>query len=326
MLKTLSIIIPNYNGEKLIPEFLPTALRAAAAYPAESEIIVVDDCSTDRSLAVLADHAGRFRPFQVIEKKENGGFSKTCNVGIRHARHQVLFFLNTDVALEEDYFSHFSRHFDDPQVFAVTTCGYRLGTRQQIDGIKAASWRKGFLRVTRNYLNDRISGRSLSPPYRSFSVQGAHFFADAEKVAKLGGFDELFSPFIFEETDLAYRALKRGWTIIYEPGCVSHHQVGASITSVTSRFRYRTIAARNRLIFTWKNIHSPRLFRSHLLFQAARLLSLNPVEWNATLQALRRLRAIRQGRQMERQTAVVTDEALLGLYEDYFRPLETDGH
>ena len=288
--KSLSIIIPNYNGEKLIPVFLPTVIAAAREYAGLCEIIFVDDCSTDSSLKVLEEYRGGFSGLRVVKSDVNGGFSKSCNLGIGKARNEILFFLNSDVALEAEYFSHFSGHFDDPDLFAVTTCGFAYGSQQQIDGIKNGFWRKGFLRFSENYFDEAIRSAGLTPPYLSFNIQGAYFFADAAKIHQLGGFDELYSPYIYEETDLAYRALKRDWKIVYEPRCRAYHQVSSSLRSVAGRFRIKRVSCRHRLLFTWKNIHSQRLLWAHFLFLALRLAGLNVAEWAGLGGALKRAR------------------------------------
>ncbi len=317
--RSLSIILPNYNGQKLIPRFFPSVLEAAGNYSGDWEIIFVDDRSTDRSVRIIQNHMNAEARIRLITARVNSGFSRTCNLGIRAAKGEILFLLNTDVELAEDYFDHFNQHFEDPEVFAVTCCGYRYGTDEQIDGIKRAHWRKGFLRVTDNIFDHHIMHADIEPPYRSFGMQGAYFFARADRTNELGGFDELFSPFFLEETDLGYRALKRGWKIIYEPRCRGWHQVSASVASKAKQRQRDILSARNRLFFTWKNIHSPRLFRSHLSFLVLRLLLIDTVEWRALLQALKNRKEVSQLRQIEKEQAVLSDEELLDFYGQYFR-------
>ncbi|MDH4157069.1 MAG: glycosyltransferase [candidate division Zixibacteria bacterium] len=320
--KSLSIIIPNYNGEKLIPVFLPTVIKAAREYAGQCEIIFVDDCSTDNSLKVIEVYRSSFSGLTVVKSDINGGFSKSCNLGISRARNEILFFLNSDVALEAGYFSYFSRHFDDPDLFAVTTCGFAYGSQQPIDGIKNGYWRRGFLRFSENYFDETIQSAGLTPPYLSFNIQGAYFFADAAKIHQLGGFDELYSPYIYEETDLAYRALKRGWKIVYEPRCRAYHQVSSSLSSVAGRFRIKRVSCRHRLLFTWKNIHSRRLLWAHFFFLALRLASLNAAEWVGLAGALRRMRAVATRRRHEKECALRSDEELLRFFDDYFSILK----
>jgi len=325
MARSISVIIPNYNGEELIPVFMPTVIAALEKYDGSFELIFVDDCSTDGSLDAVSSFAERRDWFQIITAKRNGGFSKTCNLGVKAAMNEILFFLNTDVALTENYFQRFSKFFDDADLFGVTTCGYRYQTNDQIDGIKIAEWKRGSFRATGNILNGTLAIESDDGPYLSFSVQGAHFFADAAKTRELQAFDEIYSPFIFEETDLAYRALKRGWKITYDPESVSYHQIGASLRKAAKPFRYKSISARNRLIFIWKNIHSARLLFSHVGWQLLRLLSLNAVYWAAFLGAIKRLPLILRRRANEKRASIITDEELLEFFGDYFNEIRRKG-
>lgn len=321
MLPSLSVIIPNYNGVDLIPVFFPSVIKAVERYQGQKEILFVDDRSTDDSLTLIDGYRRQCPALEILKRNCNGGFSKTCNTGIRAATGQILFFLNTDVGLSEDFFDHFAGHFDDPNTFAVTTCGYRYGSDEQIDGVKLMKWRRGLLRVTENIVNDKLPNNLADlGPLWSASVQGAYFFADAAKVGELRGFDELLSPFVFEETDMAYRALKRGWRIVYEPKSVAYHQVSQSL-GVFKRRRVRLIATRNRLIFTWKNIHSPVLLVSHVLFHMLRLLSLNPTIWRSTFMALKNVRRILAARKREKQQSMVDDRALLKQLDRFHRSL-----
>lgn len=324
VLRSLSIILPNYNGESLIPRFFPSVLQAARNYDGEWEIIFVDDDSPDRSVEIIRQYMESEPRIHLLVADSNGGFSRTCNLGIGVATGEILFVLNTDVELAEDYFAHFNDHFGNPEIFAVTCCGLRYGTDEQIDGIKKGHWRKGFLRVTENIFDTQIRAAAVSKPYLSFGMQGAYFFADAERVRDLGGFDELFSPFFLEETDLAYRALKRGWRIVYEPRCRGWHLVSASVASKARQRQRDLLSARNRLLFTWKNIHSCRLLWAHLAFLLLRLLTVNLVEWQALLQALARRREVVRCRRTEKQVSVRSDRELLAFYKDYFRRFQSD--
>lgn len=87
----LSIIVPVYNNPGDLRECL-TALAAQA--PPEAEIIVVDDASTDETAAVAARLGAR-----VVRLEKNSGPAAARNHGARHARGDVLFFVDADVVL-----------------------------------------------------------------------------------------------------------------------------------------------------------------------------------------------------------------------------------
>jgi len=270
------------------------------------EIIVVDDASRDNSLEILKGYPD----IRVVARSENGGFSAACNDGIKNAKNDILFFLNTDVELSENIFQYFSIHFDKDDTFAVTITGYHYRTGKLLDGGKIGYWKRGNLRTTENYYVDG----SNEGIYESFFAVGAYFFADRKKVLLLDGFDEALNPYIFEETDLCYRALKRGWKIYYEPRCVARHDHSFTIKSTSSARRLKVISLRNRFIFTWKNIHSRKLLFSHILYLIGQLLLIRISVWKALVMAIRKWNIIMDKRAVEKKMAVRTDEEILDYY------------
>ncbi|HEX8545756.1 MAG TPA: glycosyltransferase [Cytophagaceae bacterium] len=319
-LRSLSIIIPNYNGADLLRKFLPSVLSAVQQYQGNCEIIIVDDGSKDESRNVLAEFSSQY-PNQKIKayfNTQNLGFAGTCNVGISHANGEILFFLNNDVELEEYYFNFFNDYFAQNHTFAVTTCGFTYEGRKDLDGIKTGRWKRGLSRVTGNIYNREIESKHLTRPYLSFSVQGAYFFADAKKVKELGGFDPLLSPYIYEETDLAYRALKRGWRIYYEPRCIGYHAVSSTLNKTPS-FQKKVISHKNRMIFIWKNIHSRKLLLSHFFFLFIKLGCFNKAYWKAFRICLSNLDEIKAKRKVEKGVSVVRDTQLFFNFPNCFK-------
>ncbi|MDP9047030.1 MAG: glycosyltransferase, partial [Bacteroidota bacterium] len=99
--KSISIIIPNYNGIDLLKKYFPFTLEAIKNAGVDYEIIVVDDCSIDNSVEFLrSDYPDTI----IIVNPENKGFSYSCNRGIEMARCELILLLNSDVKLMPDYF------------------------------------------------------------------------------------------------------------------------------------------------------------------------------------------------------------------------------
>ena len=87
-----SIIIPNYNGLRFLTPCLD-ALRAQS-YPREhTEIILVDDASTDSSVAFVAEH---YPEVKIVQLARNSGLAVGCNAGARAAAGELLVMLNND--------------------------------------------------------------------------------------------------------------------------------------------------------------------------------------------------------------------------------------
>ncbi|UVS78810.1 glycosyltransferase family 2 protein [Actinokineospora sp. UTMC 2448] len=90
----VSVIVPNYNGARTLP--LCLASVRAQTYP-DIELIVADDASTDDSAAIAEAHGAR-----VVRGAVNGGCAVARNLGVAAASGDVLFFLDSDVAIEPD--------------------------------------------------------------------------------------------------------------------------------------------------------------------------------------------------------------------------------
>ena len=89
----LSIIMPVYNGEKFIKKSLDNVLQVDC----EKEIIVINDCSKDKSLEILKEYGSQIK---LIDLKENKGVSHARNLGIEKATGDYVYFLDIDDVIE----------------------------------------------------------------------------------------------------------------------------------------------------------------------------------------------------------------------------------
>jgi glycosyltransferase involved in cell wall biosynthesis len=90
----VSVIVPVYNSAKTLRLCLESV--CAQTYRAH-EVIVVDDASTDRSPTIARDF-----PCTLVEQPSNRGVSAARNAGVAASRGEILFFLDSDVALAPD--------------------------------------------------------------------------------------------------------------------------------------------------------------------------------------------------------------------------------
>ena len=101
MTPAISIIIPMYNVEKYVGECLDSILAQTFT---DFEVIIVDDCSTDKSCAVVKKYMPLFNKnddkLRLIELKKNSGFpSVPRNKGIELARGKYICFVDSDDAI-----------------------------------------------------------------------------------------------------------------------------------------------------------------------------------------------------------------------------------
>jgi GT2 family glycosyltransferase len=211
-------------------------------------------------------------------------------------RYPVVFCINTDVMVQADLVAPVLRHFSDGSVFAVTPAilAEREGKNQ---GIVNGLYGKGFIKGGFAPL------QAISPVRENLYAIGACVAYDTEKFRSLGGYNEIFTPYLFEDVDISYRAWKRGWRSLYEPGTMVFHYNSATIGQA-GRKRKRTIYFRNRFLFHWLNLSDPSFLVKNFLYTAFRLavsfLWLDVPYYRAFWGALHSLRqVVRQRRDME---------------------------
>lgn len=114
----LSIIVPAYNEEKVIGDKILNTL--ALDYPADRfELIVVSDGSTDETAAIVGAHpeTGRLR---LLEQPRRAGKAAALNLGMAHAKFDILVFSDSSIQLEPDALRNIARGFRDPAVGCIS--------------------------------------------------------------------------------------------------------------------------------------------------------------------------------------------------------------
>ena len=306
-----SIVIPNWNGRELLARYLPSVLAAGA-----DEVIVVDNGSSDGSPEFLHE---TFPSVRVLGLSENRGFGGGSNAGVEAARNNVVILLNSDMRVAPNFLPLLLDAFTDDRVFAVS-CQIFFSDparRREETGLTEGRWRRGLLEVGHR-TDDQIT-----EAFPCFYGGGGSCAFDRAKFLELGGFDELYSPFYFEDADLGYLAWKRGWQVLYEPRSVVWHEHRGTIGRHFSDARIRAVVERNRLLLCWKNIHEPRRLMGHFWWAAMR----GDVRglWSAVGRLPMALRARRRARAL----AEVSDteafrRPLGGYFRDRFAVMEPD--
>jgi len=303
----VSIIIPTYNGLSLLQRHLPALLAAEGV--ADAELWVADDGSTDGTAEWLAANVPQAR---VVRRAENGGFSRACNAAIAEACGDALLLLNNDVSVEAGFLPPLVRALEsDPSVFAVNSRILLPGRGMRDEGEKMGGFHHGIF-----YVDCLPRPSPVAAPTLYATACAALYRRD--RVDALGGFDELYSPFYWEDVDLSYRALRRGWTVLYEPRSVVYHQHETSTARMDPRYTAR-VRGRNQFLFVWKNITDPGLTRasralgplvalSHVLRRGERGL------WEGYWAARRRWPELQARRAVERREATVSDRDILARF------------
>lgn len=241
---SLTIVIPCWNSADLLQKNFSSVIKAAKA--ASAKIIIIDDKSSDNSVEYLKSLKA---DFTLLTNPQNLGFGETVNRGVHASDTDLVVLLNTDVRPELDCFISAMHYFEDPEVFAV---GFNSN-----EGSMRVSWDKGLFHHFRGGDDSEIS----------LWASGGQAAFDRKKYLELGGMDELYKPFYWEDTDLGYNAWKRGWKVVWgkDCHCIHDHQTSVIKGNFTKDSIYTT-AQRNQFLFIWKNISDPFLLFSHFLY------------------------------------------------------------
>jgi len=270
MSHSISVILPNYNGSHLLKENLPYLVESLGSIT--NEIIVVDDCSTDNSVDMLKQ---KYPDIKIIASELNEGFSATCNKGIKAAVNQLLCIVNTDVRFTPDYFQNAIKYFEDTSLFAVK--GDIINYQGDISNITTTEtapvlyYKKGFLRFNHGIMpqDNEMTGKINE----HFVLLGCCFVCDRIKALELGGFDEIYSPYYWEDADLAMRALEKGYKLLYRPECRIYHKTSSTIGVTRKKWHRQLVSYRNKFLFTWKHLHGSTNWALHIVFTFANILT-----------------------------------------------------
>ena len=236
--KSVSVVIPNYNGRQLLEQYLPFTFEAIRNAGVNYEVIVVDDASADESVSYLQS---AYPEIKLLINNKNSGFSYSCNQGIAAAQYELILLLNSDVKLTPNYFEDQWKYFDMPDTFGVMGRIIDMEGDRIQDAARLPKFSGLKLKTAFFYYID-----THEDILYTFYLSGANALVDAAKLKALGGFFELFSPFYCEDMELSLRAWRRGWKCYYEHNSVCRHQVSASTKNYKTAKWVKSIYYRNR--------------------------------------------------------------------------------
>ena len=207
----VSVVVPAYNNVCELSRSL-SALRNAAG--ADSELIVVDDGSS-QDVSSTAAHWGA----RVLRLARNAGPAAARNYGARHARGQVLFFVDADVVVPNDAIRRIQTILDCHEEIAAVFGSY--------DAAPAAP---GLISQYRNLLHHFVHQNGKAEASTFWAGCGAVRRAAFERV---GGFDEQRFPRpSIEDIELGYRLRRAGYRILLDKSLQSMHLKRWTLRSV----------------------------------------------------------------------------------------------
>ena len=215
----VSVVIPVHNKIEFTVACLLSIVFNRPAVP--FEIVIVDDASSDASASLLS----RWPGLRYTCNPRNLGFIDSCNRGAELARGRFVCFLNNDTNVLRGWLDEL--HWTLLNVPGAALAGSKLvyprGELQESGGIV---WRDG---SAWNYGH----GGDPDDPRTSYLrdvdyVSGASLMVSAALFKQLGGFDTLYRPAYYEDSDLAFRIRRRGLRTLVQPASMVVHYEGVS--------------------------------------------------------------------------------------------------
>jgi cellulose synthase/poly-beta-1,6-N-acetylglucosamine synthase-like glycosyltransferase/peptidoglycan/xylan/chitin deacetylase (PgdA/CDA1 family)/spore germination protein YaaH len=217
----VSVIIAAYNEETVIVKTIKSILQSI--YP-NFEIIIVDDGSKDHTSKVITDAFSDNNQVRLIQK-ENGGKASALNAGYEEARGDIIVSLDADTLISKDAISLMIRHFEDPNVAAVSG-NVKVGNRKNLlTNWQHVEYITGFNLERRAF--DELNCITVVP--------GAIGAWHKERVKEAGYLSE---DTLAEDTDLTLTLLRHGYRIVYEEKAYAYTESPEDVKSLIKQ-RYR---------------------------------------------------------------------------------------
>ncbi|RJP24072.1 MAG: glycosyltransferase family 2 protein [Candidatus Abyssobacteria bacterium SURF_5] len=245
----VSVIIPNYNGEKYLADCLGSLAKQSFS---QVEIIVVDNASTDRSTEIIRQ---RFPSVRLVPLSANRGFAAAVNRGIKTANGNYIILLNNDTQADVNFVRALHAALErDPQAAMAAPKMLFLKNPERVN---SAGLGYSITGTNHDIGFGRLDGPDFRTPAWIFGPCGGAGIYRREIFDEVGEFDEdLFM--YYEDVDFCFRAQLSGFKCIFVPDAIVYHAEGGSSASLPKPKNF--YFARNSLWVIIKNFPVKTLF------------------------------------------------------------------
>ena len=251
-MKELAVIILNWNGRKLLEQFLPVASRYSITE--DADLIVADNGSTDDSVEWVKAHHPEVK---VLSFSENYGFAEGYNKAIKQTQYKYTILLNSDVEVTEDWtrpLLDFMRRNSDVGALQPKIRSWKERTKFEYAGAAGGYLDKLGYPYCRGRLFDSIEedhGQYDGKVVDICWASGAALMVRTDIYLKEGGLDARFFAHM-EEIDLCCRIHGAGYRVVAVPDAMVFHVGGASLAQGNPKKTYLNF--RNNLLLLHKNM------------------------------------------------------------------------
>lgn len=250
-MKKVAVVILNWNGRKLLEEFLPSVVNFTNTEIAD--IIIADNNSTDDSIEFLSSY---YPTLEVIALPQNYGYADGYNKTLKLLNHEYYVLLNSDVEVTANWldplYQYIEQHTD------VTAIQPKVLAQRNKSSFEYAGAAGGFIdKLGYPFCRGRIFNQvekdtdQYNIPLEIFWATGACLFIRSSDYWNAGGLDASFFAHM-EEIDLCWRLNARGRKLVCLPESTVYHVGGATLQEESPRKTFLNF--RNNLLMLYKNL------------------------------------------------------------------------
>ena len=211
----VSIIIPAYNEEEGIEKTIKSLLNST--YPREKlNVIVVDDCSTDKTLELA-----KMYPITVLHNEVNRGKGYSINRGLNVAEGEIVGVVDADSSVNPEAIIRMVEHFEDKEIKSVVSAMKVDNPKNILEKIQKLEYVLGIL-----------MRKLLGNIGCLFLLHGGLTMYRTKLLKEIGGFDEHT---ITEDFEMGMRLLSKNYKVIAEDNAISYTSVPKNLKSLWSQ-------------------------------------------------------------------------------------------
>ena len=251
-MKEVTVVIPNYNGMKYLPECMTSLCEGQENAP-EYEVLVIDNGSADGSVEYLnrewcTEEEGKC-PVRLIALTENTGFCHAVNLGIRESRTPYVILLNNDTKVQPGFIRGLYKAIAvEDRIFSVSAKMLMWDKPELMDDA-------GDRYCVLGWAYSRGKGRPAAKYDKNvsvFSACGGAAIYRRRVFEEIGYFDEAHFAYL-EDLDIGYRARIYGYENRYEPTAAVLHY-GSASTGSRYNNRKTELSSANNVYVIGKNM------------------------------------------------------------------------
>ena len=241
-MQEVTIVIPNYNGKRLLENCLKTLEQQTYK---DFKVLVIDNGSKDGSAEVSSENLD----LEIVSLKENLGFCGAVNLGIQKTETPYLILLNNDTEVDGHFVEKLLAGIQKSE--RIFSCGAQMIDFKNHEILDNA----GDLYTAMGWAVARGKGKKCADfeqAVRVFSCCAGAAIYRMDILKKIGGLDEQHFAYL-EDVDLGYRARIAGFENWYTPEAKVYH-VGSATTGTRYNEKKVFLAARNTIFVIYKNM------------------------------------------------------------------------